>query len=109
MAHIARLDRDLAAEISKEQALAKKLAFEQRKEQEMTKKLDKTKQALDLDESQIAADKVQLSNKVRGMSLSDGWTLYPYRVPVMYPEYIVPSINYLHDMTFWRIRKVSCW
>jgi hypothetical protein len=64
MAHIARLDRDLAAEISKEQALAEKLAFEQRKKQEMSKTLDSTKKALDQDESQIAADKVQLANKV---------------------------------------------
>lgn len=63
--HIARLDRNLAAEISKEQALAKKLAIEKRKEEELAKKLDKTAQALEQDESQLAEDKLQLASKVR--------------------------------------------
>ena len=49
-AHLARLDKKLAQELEKEEALAKELAEEKRKEAELEQSLKKTKADLEKDE-----------------------------------------------------------
>jgi len=56
-AHLARLDKELAAELEKEEALAKELAEEKRKEAELEQSLKKTKADLEQDERDLAEDK----------------------------------------------------
>ena len=55
--HLARLDKELAAELEKEEALAKELAEEKRKEAELEQSLKKTKADLEKDERDLAEDK----------------------------------------------------
>ena len=56
-AHLARLDKELAQELEKEEALAKELAEEKRKEAELEQSLKKTKADLEKDERDLAEDK----------------------------------------------------
>ena len=56
-AHLARLDKKLAQELEKEEALAKELAEEKRKEAELEKMLAKAKADFDKDEQALAEDK----------------------------------------------------
>ena len=56
-AHLARLDKELAAELEKEEALARELAEEKRKEAELEQSLKKTKADLEKDERDLAEDK----------------------------------------------------
>ena len=69
-AHLARLDKELAAELEKEEALAKELAEEKRKEAELEQSLKKTKADLEKDERDLAEDKkvrAKGSRRVDGM------------------------------------------
>ncbi len=67
-AHLARLDKELHAELEKEEALAKELAEEKRKEAELEQSLQKTKADLEKDERDLAEDK-----KVRARGA--GWSM----------------------------------
>ena len=66
-AHLARLDKELAAELEKEEALARELAEEKRKEAELEQSLKKTKADLEKDERDLAEDKKVRARGSRGV------------------------------------------
>ena len=73
-AHLARLDKELAAELEKEEALAKELAEEKRKEAELEQSLKKTKADLEKDERDLAEDKkVRAKGQPGSIGYASAW------------------------------------
>ena len=73
-AHLARLDKELAAELEKEEALARELAEEKRKEAEQEQSLKKTKADLEKDERDLAEDKkVRAKGQPGSIGYASAW------------------------------------
>ena len=95
-AHLARLDKELAAELEKEEALAKELAEEKRKEAEQEQSLKKTKADLEKDERDLAEDKKVRSIITKGcdhvMTASTGLSALMRALETMEEELAVRGI-----------------